>query len=284
MTFVARVREELCRVETDTPGEAEYELGGAALACGGRITTRHTAVARRFLSIARRYPQRFGEASMIKGQDVRFGGGMVYEICLQRLPDALAPAETSEHASALVRGAFLCRGSVSGPEEHAQAYIAVPDEETARTIAAAMYVLETEPGLSAARGHCRLYLRSGESIAELMGRMGASNAYLDMEAARVMKEMRCGVNRQVNCDNANIAKQQQASEKQIRAIEKIRQTIGLEKLPEALAEIALLRLEHEHASLEELGALCTPPAGKSGVNSRMRRLLSIAEKVEKPKE
>ena len=43
-----------------------------------------------------------------------------------------------------------------------------------------------------------------------------------------------------------------------------------DKLPGALQEIAALRLDHVDASLEELGALCDPPSGKSGVNSRFR--------------
>jgi len=95
----------------------------------------------------------------------------------------------------------------------------------------------------------------------------------------VMKEMRSGVNRQVNCDHGNIAKQQKACENQILQIERIRSAIGLEKLPGALQEIALLRLEHEDASLEELGALCQPPTGKSGVGSRFRRIAQIAAKL-----
>lgn len=279
MTFVARVREELCRMEIGTPGEAEYELYGASIACAGAVSTRHTAVARRFLGLARRYPQRFGEAELTKVADARFGAGTVFLLQLERLPEALTPPETSEHAAAMVRGAFLCHGAVSSPESRCQANILVPDDGAAQILSRAMAALEAEPGISHVRGRCSLYLRSGEKIAEFLGRMGASGAYLDMEAARVMKEMRSGVNRQVNCDNANIAKQQQASERQIQAIEKIQRQLGLEKLPEALSEIARLRLEHEHASLEELGAMCSPPSGKSGVNSRMRRLVDIAAKL-----
>lgn len=279
MTFVARVREELCRVEAFTPGEAAYELCGAALACAGQISTRHTLAARRFLGLARRYPDRFGEANMLRTEDGRFGAGASFVLQIERLPLDLPEPETSEHAAAMVRGAFLCRGAVSSPESRCQANITVPDEDGARRLCAAMAALEAQPGLSVVRGKYSLYIRTGDKIAELLGRMGASGAYMEMESARVMKEMRSGVNRQVNCDHANIAKQQKACEKQIEQIELIRSRIGLDKLPGALQEIALLRLEHEDASLEELGALCMPPSGKSGVNSRFRRIAAIAAKL-----
>lgn len=279
MTFVAKVREELCRVETLTPGEAAYELYGAALACGGVIATRHTAAARRFLSLARKYPERFGEANMLRDEDGRFGAGAVYRIEIDQPPRDLPEPETSEHAAAMVRGAFLCRGAVSSPESRCQANIVAADETAAGQIAAAMEALEAGPGVSSVRGKYSLYIRTGDKIAELLGRMGASGAYMEMESERVMKEMRSGVNRQVNCDHANIAKQQRASENQIAAIELIQNRLGLDKLPGALQEIAALRLDHVDASLEELGALCDPPSGKSGVNSRFRRLMAIAAKL-----
>lgn len=279
MTFVAKVREELCHVEADTPGEAAYEIFGAYLACGKSVVTRHAAVARRMLALARKYPDRFGEANMLRENEGRFGAAQSYRIDIEKMPDRLSEPETSEHAAALVRGAFLCRGAVSSPEERCQANITVADRQAAEYLGRAMEALEAAPGISAVRGKFSLYIRTGDKIAELLGRMGASGAYMETESARVMKEMRSGVNRQVNCDNANIAKQQKASERQIAAIELIRSRIGLEKLPGALAEIAVLRLEHEDASLEELGALCDPPSGKSGVNSRMRRLLEIAAKL-----
>ena len=279
MTFVARVREELCRFEPDTPGEAAYELFGAYLACGGAVVTRHTNVARRFLTLARRYPDRFGEASMDKESDGRFGAAGVYRISIENMPAFLPQPETSEHAAAMARGAFLCRGAVSAPESRCQANITVADENAAQILSQAMDALEAQPGISAVRGKFSLYIRTGDKIAELLGRMGASGAYMETESARVMNEMRSGVNLQVNCDHAKNAKQQQASERQIAAIERIRSLLGLEKLPAALQEIAILRLDHADASLEELGALCDPPTAKSSVNSRLRRIMDVAAKL-----
>ena len=96
--------------------------------------------------------------------------------------------------------------------------------------------------------------------------------------------MRNTVNRKVNCETANINKTVNAAVKQVEDILYIRDTIGLEKLPENLEETALLRLEYPQASLKELGALFSPPVGKSGVNHRLRKISGIAEQLREGKE
>ena len=48
----------------------------------------------------------------------------------------------------------------------------------------------------------------------------------------------------------------------------------------ALLEVARLRLQYPEMSLEELGMLCDPPLGKSGVNHRMRRLERMAAELD----
>ena len=96
--------------------------------------------------------------------------------------------------------------------------------------------------------------------------------------------MRNSVNRQVNCETANLNKTVSAAVKQIEDIQYIQSTIGFEKLPENLAEIARLRLEQPGMSLKELGQMLTPPVGKSGVNHRLRKLSFIAEELREHKE
>ena len=91
--------------------------------------------------------------------------------------------------------------------------------------------------------------------------------------------MRNNVNRIVNCETANLDKTLNAALRQINNIKYIKNTIGLDKLPEGLAEIAELRLEFRDATLKELGEMISPPIGKSGVNHRLRKLDKIAENL-----
>ena len=59
----------------------------------------------------------------------------------------------------------------------------------------------------------------------------------------------------------------------------IQSRIGLDELPPALREMALLRLEYPDTSLKDLGELCDPPVGNSGVNHRLRKLGELAKKL-----
>ena len=91
--------------------------------------------------------------------------------------------------------------------------------------------------------------------------------------------MRNSINRRVNCEAANINKTVSAASRQIGDIEYLRDHYGLANLPEALRQMAEVRLENPDAPLKELGELLDPPVGKSGVNHRLRKLSELAESV-----
>ena len=91
--------------------------------------------------------------------------------------------------------------------------------------------------------------------------------------------MRGNVNRQVNCETANINKTVSAAISQIEDITYIRDRLGFESLPDGLAQIARARLMKPEATLKELGEDLDPPVGKSGVNHRLRKLSELAGKL-----
>ena len=80
------------------------------------------------------------------------------------------------------------------------------------------------------------------------------------------------------CATASTASSRQIenAQAQLADIELIRQKIGLDRLPASLREMARVRAEHAEDPLAALGEFCDPPIGKSGVNSRLRRLKQIA--------
>ena len=57
-------------------------------------------------------------------------------------------------------------------------------------------------------------------------------------------------------------------------------TIGLNRLPENVRQVAELRVNNPDATLKELGSMMEPPVGKSGINHRLRRLEKIAEEID----
>ena len=96
---------------------------------------------------------------------------------------------------------------------------------------------------------------------------------------KIMNEFRNSVNRQVNCDTANIKKQLATSQKYIEAIRYLIESGKLETMPEELRTTAKLRLEHDQLSLSDLAKLTNPPVTKSGMKHRLEKILSFAEEV-----
>ena len=124
-----------------------------------------------------------------------------------------------------------------------------------------------------------IYIKEGEQIVDLLNIVGAHTSLLELENIRIMKEMRNNVNRLVNCETANLSKTVNAAVRQVESIKLIQSTIGLQRLPKNLKEVAELRLSYPDESLKELGEMLNPPVGKSGINHRLRKIEKIAEEI-----
>ena len=180
-----------------------------------------------------------------------------------------------------LRGAFLAGGSVNNPETSAyHLEIASLYEEHAKVLTELMngYDLNAKY-IERKRGYIT-YLKGAEKIAEFLSLIGGYQALLKFEDVRIVRDMRNSVNRLVNCETANLNKTVSAAMRQVENIQLIENEIGIGELPERLQEIARLRIEHQEVSLKELGEmLSTGPISKSGVNHRLRKLDTIAEKI-----
>ncbi|KUO67751.1 MAG: sporulation regulator WhiA [Clostridia bacterium BRH_c25] len=180
---------------------------------------------------------------------------------------------------AYIRGVFLGGGSISDPEKTYHLELVTNNEDFAEDIKELLNHYELGAKVVIRKGNHVVYLKEGEHIVNFLNIIGAHNALLSLENVRIYKEMRNNVNRIVNCETANLDKTLNASLRQIENIKYIKDTIGLDKLPAGLAEIAELRLEYRESSLKELGEMMSPAIGKSGVNHRLRKLDQIAENL-----
>lgn len=182
---------------------------------------------------------------------------------------------------AFIRGAFLAAGSMSNPKKAYHFEIVCAAEPMAEQIRELMSSFSMDAKIVQRKKSYVVYLKEGSQIVDILNIMEAHVSLMELENVRILKEMRNTVNRKVNCETANLNKTVSAAVKQLEDITYLRDTIGLEKLSEGLEEVALARLSHPDASLKELGALLSPPVGKSGVNHRLRKLGDLAEKVRK---
>ena len=180
---------------------------------------------------------------------------------------------------AFLRGAFLAVGSVSDPAKGYHLEFVCESQETAELLKEVIGNFDIEAKIIIRRKNHVVYLKEGEAIVDLLNVIEAPNSLMEMENARIYKEVNNSVNRRVNCEMSNIRKIVGASARQVEDIIFLRDHYGLEKLPESLFQMAQVRLEYPEAPLSELGEQLDPPVGKSGVNHRLRRLSELADKL-----
>lgn len=124
-----------------------------------------------------------------------------------------------------------------------------------------------------------VYIKGGEKISNVVGLLGATKCYLQLESQMVDRQMRNLVNRQSNCISANIDKTVSAGLKQIEAINTIDQIVGLDSLPQSLKEVADIRLANPEASLQDIVELLGGKISKSAVNLRFRKLIQLSNEL-----
>lgn len=176
--------------------------------------------------------------------------------------------------SAFLRGAFLACGSVTDPKKDYHLEFDIQNNSLCETFIKLLnYNGIVNAGKSERKGNCLAYFKDSEIIEQILLEMGAQNASFQIFEERSLRDMRNRVQRQTNCDNANLKKTSNAAAEQLIAIKKICEGDGLYSLPDDLREIAELRMNNPDMSLRELGENLDPPLSRSGVNHRLKRLI-----------
>lgn len=178
-----------------------------------------------------------------------------------------------------VRGAFLGGGSISDPNKSYHLEFDCRYEAEADRLCKFLSNINITAKKTYRKGHYIVYLKEYAQIADILGAIGDSSSALEIYGISIEKDVRNTINRQMNCENANMDKVADAYKKHLAAIEKIKKTIGLEKLPPVLKEIAIVRIQYPEDSLKSLGERLENPIGKSGVNHRLNRILQIASEI-----
>ena len=180
---------------------------------------------------------------------------------------------------AYLRGAFLACGWISQPEKAYHFEFAAPDEEQAKTLQELIARWDVQARISARKSQQIVYVKKSEDVETLLGVLGASSALLTFENVRIMKGLLNDLNRQMICDDFNTDKTVRAAAQQLDDIAVIEKYLGLGKLPASLRQAAEARIASPDATLSQLGELMDPPAAKSAVNKRIRRLGELAQKL-----
>jgi DNA-binding protein WhiA len=182
-----------------------------------------------------------------------------------------------------LRGAFMIGGSLSQPEKGYHLEMVSANRKEVTDISAMMGRYGIRGKVILRRNTYVCYIKESENIVDFLNVIGAHNALMQYENVRIIKDMRNNVNRAVNCETANLEKTVNTAYRQMEAIRLIDNVTGIAALPQELQVVALLRMDHPDATLQELGKLMVPALGKSGVNHRLRKIEEIAENLKNRK-
>lgn len=310
MSFAADARGEIAHVECENRCCARSELCAALLASGGisfhgrnryrlSLAATDATIVRRYFSMIKKYFDVTGELRVLKTE--KLSGMTRYQLVLPeeeslRLLDEIklldaeglfglrekcAPeiVENDCCALAFLRAAFLFCGTTTNPEKAYHIEFSAPNEQFAQTVMELLRKFEVHAKKACRKAKEVVYLKGSEGISDVLTLLGAHNSMLALENIKITKGLRNQVNRQMNCDSSNITRSMLTAERQIADIQLIEEEIGLNKLPKSLRDIADARIANPETSLSGIGELMVPPLGKSGVNSRLRKLSEIANKL-----
>ena len=306
MSYSSDTKEELCRLEPDSVCCLLAELSGIVSAAGSvilrgggqrrlSIETENAAVARRAFRLLQevfdvqpelmtlrraRLGGRSAHRIEVSGDEASF----VLEGCgISVLQRRGVPREVTVRKCcrmSFLRGVFLACGSVTDPLKEYHLEYVLGDEAFAQALQRLISRFDLDAHLTTRREMPLVYLKGQGAITDMLSILGAQSARFAMEDAFIRKELRNNANRAVNCDSANAERSVIAASRQTQAIERLIAAKGEQSLPPQLLQTAKLRLQYPEVSLEELGRLCDPPVGKSGVNHRLRTLEQMAKELE----
>jgi DNA-binding protein WhiA len=305
MALTALVKDELSRLMVTKPCcrkaevSATLRFAGGLHIVGGRIVVEaemDTAFAARRLR--RDIAEVYGQASdlmVVAPGGLRRGSRYVVRVIrdgealarqtglldnrgrpVRGLPPQVVSGATCDAESAW-RGAFLAHGSLTEPGRSSALEVTCPGPEAALALVGAARRMGVSAKAREVRGVDRVVIRDGDTIGDMLTRLGAHDALMTWEERRMRREVRATANRLANFDDANLRRSARAAVAAGARVERALEILG-DDVPDHLQMAGRLRLEHKQASLEELGQLADPPMTKDAVAGRIRRLLAMADR------
>ena len=172
-----------------------------------------------------------------------------------------------------LRGAFLGAGSLYiGKGYHLE--FAVESKALAEDLRTLLDRYGIAAKITDRKEKSVVYIKDSEGVSDCLALMGASDAVLGLNSEAATRQFRQYMNRQNNCDLANISKTVNAAVRQCEDIELIDRKIGLSSLGDKLEVVAQARLSAREASFSALAE--SLGLSKSTLKNRLAKIGEIA--------
>ena len=280
MLLAAEVKGELARIQPARACDRRAELIGLLHGSSGSLRTLDHAIARTAVHLASTLGQPVDPSRPPAADRARPGGRHHLVVELDR--EALGPWSWDEAPAcdrrAFLRGVLLGSGSISFSASGPHVEFVLIGVQAAEELQSALASLDVRALRSDRRGRQVVYLKGQEEIAALLRLVGANRGLLELETARVGRDVRARLNRLLNAEEANLGRTVRAADRQLSAISRLDAEGTLGRLAPALRETAAMRRRMPDADLDTLSAALG--VSRSAVNHRLRRLVELGSEKE----
>ncbi len=176
-----------------------------------------------------------------------------------------------------IKAAFLTCGLISSPKKSYHLEFVTHKKQVCEDIISTLIELRFEPKISTRKSNYVIYMKNNEEIYRFLSLLNLKRSMAKFYEIKSEKDLKNTINRQMNCENANENKRINSSVIQIQAIKLLKKNSIFETLPVDLQKTAELRLKNPNASLSELCEIAEFPITKSGLNHRLKKIISIAQ-------
>lgn len=181
----------------------------------------------------------------------------------------------------ILKGVFLSSGCIVDPNLDYHFEVTFKNKACADFFLKLLSVLDFMPKIIKKNKVYDVYIKDSDQISLFLSLVEASKCMLKFEQIRVEKEVKNNINRNINCETANLAKTIKSSVAQIEAINKLKDNGLFEGLNDKLKYTANLRLQYPNESLDFISkkTLDKNYITKSGLKHRLDKIIEIANKI-----
>lgn len=291
MTFTTRIKEEISK-ESCNILEAEKILA-AFIRYNAKvdeeiiITLENCSVTRYIYKLIK---ETFNvSAQIIVRNQKRFRIKQIYILIINEKIDFIKQAlnlnvdmvlDNNEEKIAFIKGAFLATGSISNPSTSGyHLEFILNNKKDAQYLCKLLNDFSLKAKV-VKRGYKYItYLKSGESISDLIKMFKATNSLFEFEDVRIYRDHKNMVNRLNNCEIANQEKIISNGLKQVEDINFLIDNDLLGLLDEKTQVVANYRIKYPESSYQELAQIISVETdykiGKSGINHNFRKIREL---------
>ena len=189
-----------------------------------------------------------------------------------------------EEKKSYLRGAFLICGSVNDPKtSRYHLEFIIENKITANYINDLLQELNFNSKILKREKHYMVYLKESERISDFIKLLNAYNSLFYYEDIRIYRDHKNMVNRLNNCEQANLEKSLNTSNKQLEIINYLKDNDYYSLLDEKTIQVCEYRLKYPEESYQTLADILTTETdkkvSKSYINHHFRKINEVYDRI-----